>query len=89
MLAFQHCWGFKPFTVTNQAVEHLLPARVDLWKMGGSKAQRDVADWTLTEAARRAGLRDTAVGLAYERMGSRPNSVPNRRFQQQAQALSW
>ena len=33
------------------AVELLLPARFDLWQIGGSHAQRDVVDWTLTEAA--------------------------------------
>ena len=71
-----------------EAVEHLLPARFDLWKMGGSKAQRDIIDWTLTEAATRAGQRDIAVSLAHERMDSRPNSAPNRRFLQRAEALA-
>jgi hypothetical protein len=28
-----------------------LPVRFDLWQIGGSHAQRDVVDWTLTEAA--------------------------------------
>src|SRR5262249_3827868 len=37
------------------AVEHLHPARFELWRMGGSHAQRDVIDWTLTEASIRAG----------------------------------
>ncbi len=71
-----------------QAVEHLLPARFDLWKMGGSKAQRDVIDWTLTEAAVRAGLRDVAVSLAHERLGTRPKSVPNYRFLRKAEAIA-
>ncbi len=71
-----------------QAVEHLLPARFDLWKMGGSKAQRDVIDWTLAEAAGRAGLRDIALSLAHERLGHRPDSVPNRRFLAQAEAIA-
>ncbi len=70
-----------------QAVEHLLPARFDLWKMGGSHAQRDVIDWTLTEAAVRAGLRDVALSLAHERLGSRPDSAPNRRFLGHAEAI--
>lgn len=70
-----------------QAVEHLLPARVDLWKLGGSFAQRDVIDWTLTEAATRAGQSDVALSLTYERMGARPESVPNRRFLRQAEAI--
>ncbi|MFM9942784.1 MAG: tetratricopeptide repeat protein [Hyphomicrobiaceae bacterium] len=70
------------------AVEHLLPARYDLWKMGGSHAQRDVMDWTLTEAATRAGLRDVAMALAHERLALRPESAPNRRFLAQAEAIA-
>jgi len=63
-----------------QAVDHLLPARFNLWKMGGSLAQRDIIDWTLTEAAVRAGQRDVALSLAHERLALRANSLPNRRF---------
>ena len=61
-----------------RAVEHLLPARFSLSRMGGSHAQRDIIDWTLTEAAVRAGLRDVAVALANERLSLRPGSEPNR-----------
>jgi tetratricopeptide (TPR) repeat protein len=71
-----------------EAIEHLLPARFDLWKMGGSKAQRDVIDWTLAEAAVRAGQRDIALSLAHERLATRPESVPNRRFLQKAIAIA-
>jgi hypothetical protein len=71
-----------------QAVEHLLPARFDLWKMGGSHAQRDVIDWTLAEAAVRAGLRDVALSIAHERLGTRPESAPNRRFLRRAEAIA-
>jgi len=35
----------------------LLQVRFDLWQIGGSQTQRDVVDWTLTEAAVRAGRR--------------------------------
>ena len=50
-----------------QTVEHLLPARFDLWKMGGSRAQRDVIDWTLAhentlKALASAGLNDDGEG---------------------------
>ena len=62
------------------AVEQLLPVRPDLWRMGGSVAQRDIVDWTLTEAALRAGLSDEARSLANERRALRPNSVVNRHF---------
>jgi hypothetical protein len=70
------------------AVDHLLPARAELWQLGGSHAQRDVIDWTLTEAAVRAGMRDIALSLAHERLSLRPRSVPNRRFLRQAEALA-
>jgi hypothetical protein len=46
-----------------------------------------VIDFTLAEAAARAGLRDVALSLAHERLGTRPKSVPNRRFLAQAQAI--
>lgn len=69
-------------------VDHLLPARFNLWKLGGSHAQRDVLDWTLTEAAVRAGQRDVALALAHERLGTRPRSAPNRRFLAGAEALA-
>jgi hypothetical protein len=71
-----------------QAVEHLLPARFDLWKMGGSNAQRDVIDWTLAEAAVRAGQKDVALSLAHERLATRPHSVPNRRFLEEAEGIA-
>jgi hypothetical protein len=72
----------------DRAVDLLLPTRFDLWQIGGSHAQRDVVDWTLTEAASRAGRRDIALSLANERLGSRPRSLPNRRFLRQAEALA-
>jgi tetratricopeptide (TPR) repeat protein len=69
------------------AVELLLPVRFDLWQIGGSHAQRDVVDWTLTDAAVRAGQRDVALSLAHERLGTRPDSAPNRRFLHRAEAI--
>ncbi len=71
-----------------EAVESLLPVRFDLWQIGGSHAQRDVVDWTLTEAALRAGQRDVALSLAYERLATRPRSAPNRRFLRHAEAIA-
>jgi hypothetical protein len=47
---------------------------------GGSHAQRDVIDWTLTEAALRAGLSDLGEALAQERLALKPHSPMNRRF---------
>ena len=71
-----------------EAVELLMPVRVDLWQIGGSHAQRDVVDWTLTEAAVRAGQRDVALSLAHERLAPRPRSAPNRRFLRNAEAIA-
>ncbi len=71
-----------------EAVELLLPVRFDLWQIGGSHAQRDVVDWTLTEAAVRTGQRDVALSLAYERLVARPRSAPNRRFLRHAEAIT-
>src|SRR5260370_17965987 len=59
-----------------EAVEWLLPVRFDLWQIGGSHAQRDVVDWTLTEAAVRARQPDVALSLAPERPGGRPPRPP-------------
>jgi tetratricopeptide (TPR) repeat protein len=70
-----------------EAVERLLSMRFDLWRIGGSHAQRDVVNWTLAEAAIRAGQRDVAVALANERLAARPRSAPNRRFLRRAQAI--
>jgi tetratricopeptide (TPR) repeat protein len=68
-------------------VGHLLPARRHLMRIGGSHAQRDVIEWTLTEAAARAGLKEVALSLARERVASRPRSAPNKRFLAAATAI--
>jgi tetratricopeptide (TPR) repeat protein len=71
-----------------RSVELLRPARFELWRIGGSHAQRDVVDWTLTEAALRANQRDVALALAYERLGSRPRSAVNRNFLTRAERIA-
>jgi tetratricopeptide (TPR) repeat protein len=71
-----------------EAVELLLPVRVELWQIGGSHAQRDVVDWTLTEAALRAGQRDIALALAHERLAGRPHSAPSRGFLSRAEVMA-
>jgi len=80
LAAFQRCDH-------QRAVELLLPCRSDLWLMGGSHAQRDVIEWTLLEAATRAGLRDVALALSHERLATRPRSAPNRRWLRAAHSL--
>lgn len=62
------------------AVELLHPARFIANGFGGSHAQRDIIDWTLTEAALRGGLRDVAEALARERLALKPHSPINRAF---------
>jgi hypothetical protein len=71
-----------------EAAELLLSVRFDLWQIGGSHAQRDVVDWTLTEAAIRAGQREVALSLAHQRLATRARSAPNRRFLRHAQAIA-
>lgn len=54
---------------------------------GGSHAQRDVIDWTLTEAAVRAGSRDLAEALAHERLALKPHIPINRAFLSRSRAV--
>ncbi|MDI3324782.1 tetratricopeptide repeat protein [Pontibacterium granulatum] len=63
-----------------QAAEKLYSARVIVNRFGGSHAQRDIIDWTLTEAALRGGLTDLAEALANERLALKPHSLMNRNF---------
>ena len=68
-------------------VDGLLRVEANLWRMGGSIAQRDLVEWTLAEAAIRAGLRDVALSLANERLALRPQSAVNQHFLKQAAAI--
>jgi tetratricopeptide (TPR) repeat protein len=78
--------GFTAFARGHyrEAVEALHPVRFIANQFGGSHAQRDVIDWTLTEAAIRAGLRDVALALAHERLALKPHSPVNRDFLRRA-----
>ncbi|MDN3557419.1 tetratricopeptide repeat protein [Halomonas maura] len=62
------------------AAEQLHAVRFIANRFGGSHAQRDVIDWTLTEAALRGGLHDLAEALAHERLALKPHSRVNRDF---------
>jgi tetratricopeptide (TPR) repeat protein len=70
------------------SVEALHPVRFVANQFGGSHAQRDVIDWTLTEAAIRSGMRDVALALSHERLALKPHSPVNRDFVKRASALS-
>jgi tetratricopeptide (TPR) repeat protein len=69
------------------ATERLHGSRHIANAFGGSHAQRDVIDWTLTEAALRAGSRDLAEALAHERLALKPHSPINRAFLSRSQAV--
>lgn len=81
--------GFAAFARGDlAAAAHTLhAARFVANRFGGSHAQRDVIDWTLTEAALRGGLRDMAEALAHERLAVKPHSPVNRGFLARARAL--
>jgi hypothetical protein len=70
------------------SVEALHPVRFVANQFGGSHAQRDVIDWTLTEAAIRSGRRDVALALSHERLALKPHSPVNREFVRRASALA-
>jgi tetratricopeptide (TPR) repeat protein len=70
------------------AIEQLHGARFIANGFGGSHAQRDVIDWTLTEAAIRGGMRDVAESLANERLALKPHSPVNRAFLEKAKTDS-
>jgi hypothetical protein len=67
------------------AVDRLYGSRFICNSFGGSHAQRDVIDWTLTEAAVRGGLTRMAEALANERLALRPHSPVNRNFLSRSQ----
>jgi len=69
-------------------VETLHPLRYLAARFGGSHAQRDIIDWTMTEAAVRAGRADWATALAHERAALKPHSAVNRAFLRRAAAGS-
>ena len=66
------------------AIEPLLSARQISGTFGGSHAQRDVIDWTLTEAAIRGKIMPVARALVQERLALRPDSRVNLAFARRA-----
>ena len=81
--------GFRAFATGDfeAAVSHLFPARQIAGRFGGSHAQRDVIDWTVTEAALRGKMPGAARCMAQERLALRPHSPVNRRFLKRAESL--
>lgn len=70
------------------AVDKLLLVEPELWRMGGSIAQRDLIAWTLTEAAIRSGQTDMALSLTNERLALKPDSAVNQHFLQAVEAIT-
>ncbi len=62
------------------AVKKLWGARMIVNSFGGSHAQRDIIDWTLTEAALRGKIADVAEAMSHERLALKPHSPINRAF---------
>lgn len=74
--------GFSAFWKGSyeEAINLLHRARFMTNSFGGSHAQRDIIDWTLTEAAIRAGNTNAAEALANERLAVKPHSPINKGF---------
>jgi tetratricopeptide (TPR) repeat protein len=81
--------GFAAFWHGNYdgAIEHLHGARYIANGFGGSHAQRDVIDWTLTEAALRGRHGALAEALAHERLALKPYSLVNREILSRARVV--
>jgi tetratricopeptide (TPR) repeat protein len=62
------------------AADRLHGARFIANAFGGSHAQRDIIDWTLTEAAIRGGLTSLGEALANERLALKPHRPVSRSF---------
>lgn len=60
------------------AIDKLHGVRHFAYVFGGSNAQRDIIDWTLTESALRGEYADFAQALAQERLALKPHSVTGR-----------
>ncbi|HEY6725304.1 MAG TPA: tetratricopeptide repeat protein [Polyangiaceae bacterium] len=71
------CRGLVAFARGEYAatVDALFPIRPYAHRFGGSNAQRDLLDWTLIEAATRAGQRSLAEALINARAAERPRAI--------------
>ena len=69
------------------SVHRLRAVREIAHRFGGSHAQRDVLDLTLTEAALRSGQATLAEALCAERLSNRPESPLSRLLMQRTQAV--
>ncbi len=81
--------GFRAFWQGeyDAAVAALHPARYIANSFGGSHAQRDIIDWTLTEAALRSRSAGMAGAMVNERLAAKPHSPLVHGFLKRAAAL--
>ena len=63
------------------AVETILPARYQAFRIGGSHAQRDIVNQTLIAAAERSGQWNLARALLAERVAVRPTARTKRAYE--------
>lgn len=82
--------GFTAFHAGNhaEAATRLLRTRAIVGQFGGSHAQRDIIDLTLTEAALRGNLTGVGRAMASERLALKPHSPLNAGFARRAEALA-
>ena len=59
----------------------MLPLRYDVWRIGGSHAQREIVDLTLIAAAERAGEAKLLRALLAERAALRPTARWRQRLE--------
>jgi hypothetical protein len=69
------------------AIDDLQRVRAFAHRFGGSHAQRDLLQLTVTEAALRAGRHSLASALVAERLAHKPRSPMNLRLLERAQML--
>jgi hypothetical protein len=74
------CRAFAAFAEGDYrtAIDVLFELRLVAARFGGSNAQRDLLDWTLAEAALRAGDAGLARGLCEARVAQKPESRRER-----------
>ena len=65
----------------DDAVDVLIRVEPELWRMGGSVAQRDLVSWTMVVAAVRSRQKAIAASLINERLALRPDSYVNQAFE--------
>ncbi|HZV97637.1 MAG TPA: tetratricopeptide repeat protein [Methylophilaceae bacterium] len=72
----------------SSAIDRLYGARYVVNSFGGSNAQHDITDLTLTEAAIRGGFNDLAEALTNERLALKPHSTINHKFFSRSKSMS-